>query len=66
MKMGKREKNTGFDIVIGNPPYIRVQRMNENEKKYLIEKFDSAIGRFDLYLLFIERSIKLLKNQLNY
>jgi type I restriction-modification system DNA methylase subunit len=51
----------GFDVIIGNPPYIRIQTMKEDEKSYLIEKYVSAKGKFDLYILFIERALSLLK-----
>ena len=45
----------GFDIVIGNPPYVRVQGLKsnyENEAKLYEEKFVSATGKYDLYVLF--------------
>ena len=56
------EENS-FDIVIGNPPYVRVQGLKsnyENEAKLYEEKFVSAIGNYDLYVLFIEQSFKML------
>lgn len=53
----------GFDIIIGNPPYVRPENMPKNERKYYLEskKYDKFFGRFDLYILFIERALKLLK-----
>jgi type I restriction-modification system DNA methylase subunit len=53
----------GFDVVIGNPPYIGFQGFVDPEqgKAYLRDHYDSAIGRFDIYLPFLERGIKLLK-----
>ncbi|WP_114751866.1 Eco57I restriction-modification methylase domain-containing protein [Pleomorphovibrio marinus] len=56
-------KRYGFDIVIGNPPYLRVQGIRDkypNEVDYYLKKYDSATGRFDLYALFTERSYQLL------
>ncbi|MCW3074878.1 MAG: type restriction-modification system methyltransferase subunit [Flaviaesturariibacter sp.] len=55
----------GFDIVIGNPPYLRVQGLRENfekETKYYEHQFDSATGRFDIYVLFMEQSYRLIND----
>ena len=55
----------GFDCVIGNPPYLRVQGLHENYKeevKFYEERYKSATGRFDFYVLFMERGFKLLNN----
>ena len=54
----------GFDVVIGNPPYLRVQGLRENHQKesvYYEHNFLSATGRFDFYVLFIEKGFSLLK-----
>ncbi len=50
----------GFDIIVGNPPYVSTKVINEIEKKYFVENYKTAVGQFDLYGLFIEKSIKLL------
>lgn len=50
-----------FNVVIGNPPYIRVQTIKKSQKEYLVENYFSAKGKFDLYGLFVEKSLKLLK-----
>lgn len=53
----------GFDVVIGNPPYLRVQGLRANFEKetiYYENKFVSATGRFDIYALFIERAFGLI------
>jgi len=52
---------SGFDVVIGNPPYVRVDSLDKNNKNYWKEIFDSSKGKYDLYYLFIEKSIELLK-----
>ncbi len=55
----------GFDVVIGNPPYLRIQGLqenHENELDYFIARYNSAVKRFDLYLLFIEKSFSLLSH----
>lgn len=51
-----------FDVVIGNPPYVRVQTTQEEDKSYLIKNYLSAQGKFDLYTVFIEKALKLLKS----
>lgn len=51
----------GFDVVIGNPPYVRIQTLPRDEADYYREFYQSAFGSFDIYILFLERAIKLLK-----
>ncbi len=58
-------KRYGFDIVIGNPPYLRVQGIREKypeDVDFFLNKYISATGRFDLYALFTEKSFGLLSN----
>ena len=52
----------GFEIVIGNPPYVRPENVDKIEREYYIisKKYEYVFGRFDLYILFIEQAIKLL------
>lgn len=55
---------TGFDIVIGNPPYLRIQGIRAVNPAFadeLTEKYDSATGSFDLYALFAERGLQIIK-----
>lgn len=54
-------KNRGFDIVIGNPPYIR-DRLQETieDSTVFAALFESAYQKYDIYALFIESSINLL------
>ena len=54
-------KNGGFDVVIGNPPYVKYENLNINTIDYFKEKYKSAVNFFDIYQLFIEKSIKILK-----
>jgi hypothetical protein len=58
------EKKQGFDCIIGNPPYIRVQELNkwaseecEFYKKYYIS---AQKGNYDIYVIFIEKGLQLL------
>jgi predicted type IV restriction endonuclease/tRNA1(Val) A37 N6-methylase TrmN6 len=54
-------KNGGFDVVIGNPPYVNNITLPEKDKKFYSEKYSSAIEQFDLYILFFEKGEKILK-----
>tara|TARA_R110002050_G_scaffold79810_4_gene170578 strand:+ start:34852 stop:37950 length:3099 start_codon:yes stop_codon:yes gene_type:complete len=53
-------KNGGFDVVIGNPPYVDIKALDNNIVTYLFEKFQSANNRVNLYSSFVERSIEIL------
>ncbi|GAA0287850.1 Eco57I restriction-modification methylase domain-containing protein [Halobacterium noricense] len=45
-----------FTYIVGNPPYVPIEGLSEEEKERYKSKFRTAVGRFDLYLLFFERS----------
>ena len=55
----------GFDVVIGNPPYIRIQTLQEwaplevdiYKKEYEVARS----GNYDIYVVFVERALRLLK-----
>ena len=55
-------KNGGFDVVIGNPPYVPTEFINDNDKKHLESNYQSAFGRINLYPIFYEKGINLLKS----
>ncbi|WP_202711357.1 Eco57I restriction-modification methylase domain-containing protein [Sporosalibacterium faouarense] len=49
-----------YDFIIGNPPYLENRRINKHfNKDSLKERYMTATGRFDIYSLFIEKSIEL-------
>jgi hypothetical protein len=50
----------GFDAVIGNPPYVRIQGFPKSETDYLTTHYRSATGNCDLYVSFVERGLALL------
>jgi hypothetical protein len=62
----------GFDAVIGNPPYIRIQAMKEwapVEVEHYKERYISASkGNYDIYVVFVEKGLSLLnkKGRLGY
>lgn len=56
------ENKIGFDIVIGNPPYLRVQGIREYNNLFadrIAKKYISATGSFDLYGVFAEKALEL-------
>jgi len=56
-------KAGGFDCIIGNPPYLRIQGLQEyygDQIEYFAKYYQSAVKRFDLYLLFLEQGFRLL------
>ena len=55
----------GFDIVIGNPPYVQIQKFSGTrvQEKLEAEKFQTFSKTGDLYCLFYERGLSLLKSK---
>lgn len=51
----------GFDVVIGNPPYVQLQSMGEMSDVYAECGFETFNKSADLYCLFTERGYHLLK-----
>ncbi|MBR4130870.1 MAG: N-6 DNA methylase [Bacteroidaceae bacterium] len=51
----------GFDIVIGNPPYIRPHKVKDDEKVVLWKKYYVAQQKTDIYAFFIEKGCQLLR-----
>lgn len=51
-----------FDYVIGNPPYVPITGLSEQERTEYRATFTTAVERFDLYFLFLERSVGLLRD----
>jgi hypothetical protein len=59
------EGKGGFDIVIGNPPFIKVQSIPKDLINYFKDSFKSSTGKYDIYVIFLEQSFSLLKNEGN-
>ena len=57
------EKQLGgkFEYIISNPPYISYERIEPKKRDLYRRIFRAAKGRFDLYMLFFERAIELLR-----
>jgi len=56
------DKNPGFDAVIGNPPYVRIQGFPREQIDYFTKRYSSAVKNFDLYIVFVERSFSILQS----
>jgi hypothetical protein len=56
----------GFNAVIGNPPYVRIQTMQEwapIEVEFYKQRYVSgAKGNYDIYVIFVERGMSLLNS----
>lgn len=59
-------RNGGFDAIVGNPPYIRIQTMQETLPASLAYYRDNYVaaakGNYDIYVVFVERAVSLLKS----
>lgn len=49
-----------FDVVIGNPPYIRPHHLDEKTKKQLWSNYSTYEKKADIYVCFIEKALKLV------
>jgi type I restriction-modification system DNA methylase subunit len=60
----KERRRKGFDCIIGNPPYIRVQELNKwapDECAFYKWRYQSAKkGNYDIYVVFVERCLEFL------
>ncbi|MBK0382871.1 Eco57I restriction-modification methylase domain-containing protein [Pedobacter sp. SD-b] len=53
----------GFDVVIGNPPYLRVRDESDQVRNYYFNNYKVSENQLDLYHLFIERSFEISNKQ---
>ena len=50
-----------FDVVVGNPPYVRQELIGRGQKAYLVNKYNVGNDTADLYVYFYERAVTLYK-----
>ena len=59
-----KKKNILFDYIIGNPPYIRIQHLSENQRKYIQKNYTFCRnGSTDIYIAFYELCFHLLSRK---
>jgi len=59
-----KKLNGKFDFVIGNPPYIRIQNLDEKERKYIQDNYSFCKkGSTDIYIAFFQMGVSLLNNK---
>ncbi len=57
----RREWNRRFDVIVGNPPYIKFQDLSDENREYLKKNWKTIDnGTFNLYFAFFELGYKLL------
>lgn len=56
-------ENGGFDVIIGNPPYVRPHNIADLEKVFLWSNYFVASQKTDLYAFFTEKGALLLKEK---
>lgn len=55
-------KEGGFDVIIGNPPYVRNELISQEHKNFYLKNYkETYTGKSDLYVFFFEKYIQLLK-----
>lgn len=57
------KSNPGFDVIIGNPPYVNAkkEKFTESEKDFFYKNYQTAQYQIDTYILFLERGKYILK-----
>lgn len=53
----------GFDAIVGNPPYIRIQNLDSAQVEYFNSRYQAATGKYDIYVFFIEQAAQLLQEK---
>ncbi|UBZ06381.1 BREX-1 system adenine-specific DNA-methyltransferase PglX [Salegentibacter mishustinae] len=56
----------GFDVVIGNPPYVDIKALDKEIVKYLFKIYTTTSNRMNLYSTFVERGHQILKSKGNF
>jgi type I restriction-modification system DNA methylase subunit len=51
----------GFDVIVTNPPYVRIQNLEEPQAAYLAKRYN-ADWNFDLYTTFVQQAWDLLND----
>jgi len=60
MLAGLLKNYVRYDYVVGNPPYVRIQKIPKSQREGW-QGYVTKSGNYDIYLLFIERGLKWAK-----
>jgi len=55
-------KSGGFNVIIGNPPYVRVQNLRHKDIDFLTNNYKTPTGKIDISILFFEKALDLINN----
>jgi adenine-specific DNA-methyltransferase len=50
-----REGYSDYDIIVTNPPYIRIQNLDEEDRKFIKDNHEVAVGSTDIYIAFLDK-----------
>ncbi len=53
----------GFDLIIGNPPWVSSKKLPEQQKRFFRKTFKLIDQQYDMFVLFIERALNMLKKE---
>jgi hypothetical protein len=56
-------KAGGFDVIIGNPPYVRSQSLGATQREYYGTKYATATATYDIFVLFVEQATYLINSK---
>jgi len=62
----ERLDGAGFNAVVGNPPYMRVQQIRQSDSAtadFLGQRYQSATKNFDIYMPFLELGLSLTRSE---
>lgn len=61
---GTRKEDGGFDVVLGNPPYIPTEQLPKSHRSYLTSEFEEVLHRkYDSSVAFLQQSFRLANNR---
>lgn len=52
----------GFDVIIGNPPYVDIKQLDADIVDFLFDHYSTVKNRMNLYSTFMEKALSLLKD----
>ena len=51
-----------YDYVVGNPPYVRIQNLPDEQKQMMDQLYEATTGNYDIYCPFYERGLDWLRD----